>query len=235
MVTITGVPDGWPADEVAARGMQDALRDRVVRDEAGRRLAPGRSPGSTSPTTTSGASSPRPPSSWTGRRSPWSRRRRPSGRSPSLRSGPVGVPRDPGGRGRAGGADHRPRPRGLRRLRARAPAPLRPREPPRRAHRAAHHGGREEPVRLLPRRVGRGAGSAAALLDGDEEVGRALRTQGGVKPVYVSVGHRVSLDNACAHALSLTPKYRVPETTRRADRLCRDALAEVSARPRPGT
>lgn len=83
--------------------------------------------------------------------------------------------------------------------------------------------------------LGEERGSAAALLDGDEEVGRALRTQDGVKPVYVSVGHRVSLDNACAHALSLTPKYRVPETTRRADRLCRDALAEVSARPRPGT
>ncbi|MFI1886319.1 endonuclease V [Streptomyces jumonjinensis] len=71
----------------------------------------------------------------------------------------------------------------------------------------------------------------------DEEVGRALRTQRGVKPVYVSVGHRVGLDNACAHVLRLTPDYRLPETTRRADRLCRQALAAatVSAAPRPGS
>ncbi|MFJ5780073.1 endonuclease V [Streptomyces sp. NPDC093094] len=72
-------------------------------------------------------------------------------------------------------------------------------------------------------------GSAAALLaDGDEEVGRALRTRAGVKPVYVSVGHRMSLDAACAHVLHLTPRYRLPETTRRADALCRRALKEAA-------
>ncbi|GAA3772271.1 endonuclease V [Streptomyces phyllanthi] len=71
-------------------------------------------------------------------------------------------------------------------------------------------------------------GSASPLLAGTEEVGRALRTRDGVKPVFVSVGHRVSLDNACAHTLALTPGYRVPETTRRADSLCRRALAEVT-------
>ncbi|WP_030421929.1 endonuclease V [Streptomyces sp. SCSIO 75703] len=70
-------------------------------------------------------------------------------------------------------------------------------------------------------------GSASALLDGDEEVGRALRTRHGVKPVFVSVGHRVGLDNACAHTLALTPAYRLPETTRRADALCRAALREA--------
>ncbi|MFI7336523.1 endonuclease V [Streptomyces sp. NPDC050085] len=85
---------------------------------------------------------------------------------------------------------------------------------------------------------GRERGSAAALLDGTEEAGRALRTRADVKPVYVSVGHRVSLAHACAHTLALTPAYRLPETTRRADRLCRDALLELSpnglsARPRP--
>ncbi|MFD3582336.1 endonuclease V [Streptomyces sp. NPDC058683] len=72
-------------------------------------------------------------------------------------------------------------------------------------------------------------GSRASLLDGTEEVGRALRTQDGVKPVFVSVGHRVSLDNACAHTLALTPEYRLPETTRRADALCRSALREAQA------
>ncbi|MFF8841297.1 endonuclease V [Streptomyces sp. NPDC015127] len=61
-----------------------------------------------------------------------------------------------------------------------------------------------------------------------EEVGRALRTQSGVKPVYVSVGHRVTLDVACAHVLRLSPRFRVPETTRHADALCREALREAT-------
>ncbi|MFJ6836331.1 endonuclease V [Streptomyces sp. NPDC091209] len=72
-------------------------------------------------------------------------------------------------------------------------------------------------------------GSAAPLLAGTDEVGRALRTQHGIKPVFVSVGHRVDLDNACAHTLALTPKYRLPESTRRADALCRRALQEATA------
>ncbi|GAA1425647.1 endonuclease V [Streptomyces thermospinosisporus] len=71
-------------------------------------------------------------------------------------------------------------------------------------------------------------GSSAPLLDGTEEVGRALRTRDGVKPVFVSVGHRITLDGACAHTLSLTPSHRLPETTRRADALCRRALREAT-------
>ncbi|MEU1116701.1 MULTISPECIES: endonuclease V [unclassified Streptomyces] len=71
-------------------------------------------------------------------------------------------------------------------------------------------------------------GSAAPLLDGAEEVGRALRTRQGVKPVFVSVGHRTSLAGACAHVLALTPRYRLPESTRRADALCRAALREAA-------
>jgi len=46
----------------------------------------------------------------------------------------------------------------------------------------------------------------------------------------LSVGHRTDLDNACAHTLALTPKYRLPETTRRADALCRRALQEATIR-----
>ncbi|MGN5381405.1 endonuclease V [Streptomyces lasalocidi] len=77
-------------------------------------------------------------------------------------------------------------------------------------------------------------GACAALLAGTEEVGRALRTRDGVKPVFVSVGHRVSLDNAVAHTLALTPRYRLPETTRRADALCRLALREAAQGAVPG-
>ncbi|MFE2302161.1 endonuclease V [Streptomyces sp. NPDC059445] len=72
-------------------------------------------------------------------------------------------------------------------------------------------------------------GSASPLLAGTDEVGRALRTRDGVKPVFVSVGHRVDLDNACAHTLALTPQYRLPESTRRADSLCRLALRQATS------
>ncbi|MEV5013013.1 endonuclease V [Streptomyces sp. NPDC053780] len=67
-------------------------------------------------------------------------------------------------------------------------------------------------------------GSTSPLLAGAEEVGRAVRTRDGVKPVFVSVGHRMGLTNACAHTLALAPAFRLPETTRRADALCRAAL-----------
>lgn len=72
-------------------------------------------------------------------------------------------------------------------------------------------------------------GDFAPLMDGDEEVGRALRTQDDTKPVFVSVGHRTGLDNACAHTLALARDFRQPETTRRADALCRSALKEAIA------
>lgn len=75
-------------------------------------------------------------------------------------------------------------------------------------------------------------GSWTDLVDGGEVVGRAVRTRDGVKPVFVSVGHRIAIETACAHVLRLTPEFRLPETTRRADRLARDTVArpEVDAR-----
>ncbi|TDC85213.1 endonuclease V [Actinomadura sp. 7K507] len=71
---------------------------------------------------------------------------------------------------------------------------------------------------------GRRRGDSGPLLDGGEVVGRVLRTRDDVKPVFVSVGHRTDLETACRNVLDLTPAYRLPETTRRADRLSRDAL-----------
>lgn len=70
--------------------------------------------------------------------------------------------------------------------------------------------------------------SAEITIDGDP-VGRALRTRTGVKPVFVSVGHLIDLETACAQVLSLTPQFRQPETTRRADQLCRQLLKELAA------
>ncbi len=62
-------------------------------------------------------------------------------------------------------------------------------------------------------------GSWQALIYETETVGAALRTRDGVKPVYVSSGHRISLTTAIDYVLRCTPQYRLPETTRVADRL----------------
>jgi deoxyribonuclease V len=67
-------------------------------------------------------------------------------------------------------------------------------------------------------------GEWAALVDGGEILGRVLRTRAGVKPVFVSVGHRIDLATATALTMALTPRYRLPETTRAADHACRAAL-----------
>ena len=62
-------------------------------------------------------------------------------------------------------------------------------------------------------------GSRALLRDRGEIIGVVLRTRTGVKPVYVSIGHRVSLETAIDYVLRCTTKYRLPETTRLADKL----------------
>jgi deoxyribonuclease V len=53
----------------------------------------------------------------------------------------------------------------------------------------------------------------------DEVIGAVLRTRAGVKPVYVSIGHRVCLETAVAWTLKATTRYKLPETTRWAHRL----------------
>jgi deoxyribonuclease V len=61
-------------------------------------------------------------------------------------------------------------------------------------------------------------GAWQPLLDGDECIGAVLRTRVDVKPVYVSIGHRVSLSTAIDYVLRCAPRYRLPETTRQAHR-----------------
>jgi deoxyribonuclease V len=77
----------------------------------------------------------------------------------------------------------------------------------------------------------RGRGAWTDLTDGGETVGRVLRTQPGVNPVFVSVGHAVSLDDACDLILRLSPRYRLPETTRAADHLARATVARHPGPP----
>lgn len=62
-------------------------------------------------------------------------------------------------------------------------------------------------------------GAWRPLRDRGETIGAALRTRDGVAPVYVSIGHRISLETAIGMVLACTPKYRLPETTRAAHRL----------------
>lgn len=58
------------------------------------------------------------------------------------------------------------------------------------------------------------AGSTAPLVDHGETVGAVLRTRDGINPVYVSIGHRVTLDDAIAVVLACVTRYRLPEPTR---------------------
>jgi deoxyribonuclease V len=61
------------------------------------------------------------------------------------------------------------------------------------------------------------AGSTSPLVHKDEEVGWALRTCDGVRPVFISVGHRVDLSTARDLAMACVIKCRIPEPTRQAD------------------
>lgn len=64
--------------------------------------------------------------------------------------------------------------------------------------------------------LGEEVGATADLVDRSEVVGAAVRTRGGVKPLYVSVGHRISLDVATRWVLALCRRYRLPEPQRQA-------------------
>lgn len=62
-------------------------------------------------------------------------------------------------------------------------------------------------------------GARVPLLHERECVGVALRTREGVRPIYVSVGHRIDLGRAVELVLACAPRYRLPEPIRLADRL----------------
>lgn len=68
-----------------------------------------------------------------------------------------------------------------------------------------------------PRRFGL-ASHLGVLLD-VPTIGAVVRTRAGVKPVYVSIGHRVCLNTAIELTLACVTRYRLPETTRHAHHL----------------
>ncbi|MGB6198663.1 MAG: deoxyribonuclease V [Candidatus Acidiferrales bacterium] len=79
-----------------------------------------------------------------------------------------------------------------------------------------HHN--EPPVR---------AGRWTPLLDqspegGEERIGAVLRVAHGVRPIYISQGHRISLETAIKFVLAVSDGYRIPRPTRDADRYVAD-------------
>lgn len=67
--------------------------------------------------------------------------------------------------------------------------------------------------------VGEARGDWQPLWDGGEIIGAALRTRPGARPLYISIGHRISLESAIRFILSCTHGYRLPEPTRQAHHL----------------
>lgn len=65
--------------------------------------------------------------------------------------------------------------------------------------------------------VPEGKGEWTPLMDRDEQIGAVLRTREGVKPLFISPGHRISLTTALEYVMACVTKYRLPETTRWAD------------------
>jgi deoxyribonuclease V len=67
------------------------------------------------------------------------------------------------------------------------------------------------------REPGSSAGSTCSLIDKFECVGTVLRTRDGVKPIYVTQGHRVSLPSAVRLVKRTLDGFRIPKPTREAD------------------
>ncbi|MBI4571740.1 MAG: deoxyribonuclease V [candidate division NC10 bacterium] len=73
-------------------------------------------------------------------------------------------------------------------------------------------------------------GSMTDLVDAGEVIGAAVRTRGGAGPVFVSVGHRISLPTAVATILACAAGYRIPEPVRQAHALV-NRLRKAGAEP----
>jgi deoxyribonuclease V len=66
------------------------------------------------------------------------------------------------------------------------------------------------------------AGSTSPLVDKGEKVGITLRTRDQVRPIYVTIGHRVSLASAVRIVVQCVDGFRIPKPTREADHWVRD-------------
>ena len=66
-------------------------------------------------------------------------------------------------------------------------------------------------------------GSQVPLLLGNVRVGTVLRTRAGVRPLYVSPGHLVSVPSSAGLVMGACSRYRLPEPVRLAHRLAGEA------------
>ncbi len=71
--------------------------------------------------------------------------------------------------------------------------------------------------------------------DFGDVIGAAVRTRKGVKPVYVSIGHRIDLEKAIEVVLACSPKYRIPEPLRLAHKLSVGEVIDVDASDEEGS
>ncbi len=74
------------------------------------------------------------------------------------------------------------------------------------------------------------AGSTAPLVFQDAKVGVVLRTRAGVKPIYVTQGHRVSLPTALQIVRKCLDGFRIPKPTRAADSYVRELRRQYETR-----
>jgi deoxyribonuclease V len=74
------------------------------------------------------------------------------------------------------------------------------------------------------------AGSFSPLIYQEKMVGLILRTRKGVKPLYLSPGHLITLEESREITLGCVTKYRIPQPLRRADQLSR-RLQAAALRP----
>jgi len=78
---------------------------------------------------------------------------------------------------------------------------------------------------------GQQKGDWTPLYDGQEIIGAVLRTRTKVKPVYVSIGHKIDLSGAVQYVLGCCTRYRLPETTRLAHRAASDQASAAWQQP----
>jgi deoxyribonuclease V len=76
---------------------------------------------------------------------------------------------------------------------------------------------------------GERAGDSSPLMDGEEVIGLVLRTRDGVNPIFISIGHRIDLENCKRIILQCCDGVRIPKPTREADHF----VARLKAGERP--
>jgi deoxyribonuclease V len=74
------------------------------------------------------------------------------------------------------------------------------------------------------------AGAFADLWDKDELIGAVLSTKNKVRPLYISIGHKIDLPTAIKFVLTCCRGYRLPEPTRFAHQVAGGKVPSLPAR-----